>query len=498
MITSMGNIMPNLRSKILRNIFWSFSEQFLSKGTGIVTTLFLAWFLVPEDYALVAMLAVFITLSSALVDAGLGQALIRKLEVTEVELNTVFWANIMLGVCVYLALYLLAPLIAGFYAEPRLIDLIRVVSLSVFFQSMIVVQKAALSRALKFNLQVKVVLPASILSSAIAIIFAYFNYGVWALIYQIVTNSFFLFVFYWLLKLWRPSFTFRLEAIKELWLFARYILMDSWVAIPFKNMYLIVLPKYFALGPVGLYFFAEKIKEALIGLIINSVQVVTYPALAKIQEDQQRLKQGYRKVIAVTTFLMFPMMFFLAALAPVMFEAALPTKWNGAAVYLQLMCLASVMYPLHALNINILQVKGKSNFVLYIGIYKRIINVLVLIYTIQFDILAVITGQIMLSVVHFLPNSYYSSKLINYSIKEQLTDFLPGLILSGLIAGLIYYFQLELYWDPLIELISLSVVAFCMYLVGAYLLKLHAFVLVQELLVEKVTKIRGGHEKYKI
>jgi O-antigen/teichoic acid export membrane protein len=480
--------MPDISKKTINGVLWSFAEKFLSKGVGIVTTLMLAWFLVPEDYALVAMLAVFIALSSALVDAGLGQALIRKLEVSDLELNTVFWTNIVLGLCVYLAVFSLAPLIASFYGEPRLIDLIRVVSLAVFFQSLIVVQKSVLSRALKFKLQAKVVLPSAILSSSIAIFCAFFDYGVWSLTYQILANSVFQFVFFWLLKLWRPSFVFSLDAIKELWAFAKYIVIDSLVSIPFKNMYLIVLSKYFALGPVGLYFFAEKIKEVLIGLIISSVQTVTYPALAQIQEDQARLKQGLRKVIAITTFLMFPMMFFLAALAPVLFEVLLPEKWQGASLYLQLMCLAALLYPLHAINLNILKVKGRSDLVFYVGLFKKVITIAIFIYTLQFGIPEIILGQIIASVINYLPNAYYSSRLIKYPVTEQFSDFLPGLVLSGLIAGLIYFLQLELHWMPVVELISFSVLALCLYVLGAYLLKLHAFELVQELFITKFKK----------
>jgi O-antigen/teichoic acid export membrane protein len=460
-------------------------EQFLSKGIGIITTLALAWYLVPEDYALVAMIFVFIALSSALVDGGLGQGLIRKLDVSDLDLNTVFWTNIGLSIIIYITVFFSAPAIASFYDESRLIDLIRVVSLSVFFQSLIVVQRSVLSRSLQFKLQVKVVLPAAVLSSIIAITFAYFEYGVWALIYQILANSFFQFLFFWLLKLWRPSFEFSIHALEELWSFSKFIVLDSFVAIPFKNMYLIIFPKYFATGPVGLYFFAEKVKEVMIGLIISSVQTVTYPALAQIQEESVRLKQGYRKVIAITTFLMFPFMFFLSVLTPVLFELFLPEKWQGASIYLQLMLLGSVMYPLHALNINILQVKGKSKIVLYIGVYKKAVNVMVLIYTINFGMLAVIIGQVVLSVVHYFPNAYYSSKLINYSIKEQIKDFSPSLILSGSVAGLIYYLQLSFSLLSIIESFSLMFLAVSLYLIGAYTLKLHGFELVKELYMNK-------------
>jgi O-antigen/teichoic acid export membrane protein len=208
--------MSSLKLKVISNVVWNLAEQMFTKGFAIVTTIVLAWFLVPEDYALVAMLTVFISLSTALVDAGLGQALIRQLKVSKLDLNTVFYTNLGLSIFLYFLLYGLAPLIADFYSEERLIDLIRVVSLSIFFQAFIVIQKTVLTRALNFKLQLRAVLPAAILSSILAVLLAYLGYGVWALIFQILFNSVFLAIFYWLLKLWRPSFQFSFLTLKSL------------------------------------------------------------------------------------------------------------------------------------------------------------------------------------------------------------------------------------------------------------------------------------------
>lgn len=477
--------MSSLRDKTFINIIWNFSEQIFSKGFVFLTTVVLAWFLVPEDYALVAMLAVFISLSTVLVDAGLSQALIRQLKVSKLDLNTVFYTNLGLSVFLYFLLYGLAPLIADFYSEERLVELIRVVSLSVFFQAFIVVQKTVLSRALNFKLQLKVVLPAAILSSILAILLAYLGYGVWALIFQILFNSVFLAIFYWLLRMWRPSLQFSFLSLKLLWGFSRFIVIDSLMSVPFKNMYLIVLPKYFAAGPVGLYFLSEKIKEVITMLIIQSVQSVAYPVLSQIQDDNVRLKQGYRKVISAATFLTFPVTFFVATLSPVVLEVFLPEEWFGAVIYLQLMCFALILYPLNSLNLNVLKVKGRSDLVFYVGIYKKLVAISIFAYTVQFGIYEVLVGQIISSLINYIPNAYYSNKLINYSIKEQIQDFLPNMMLSGAIASLIFYLQFSLYFSPIIELFSLMILAAGLYLISAYLLRLHGFELIQDLCMKK-------------
>ncbi|MFT6986928.1 MAG: O-antigen/teichoic acid export membrane protein [Psychromonas sp.] len=473
--------MQNLESKTTSGVFWSFCERFLSKGIGVITTLFLAWFLVPEDYALIAMLAVFISLSSVLVDAGLGQALIRKLEVSELELNTVFYTNLVLSGLIYLICYFAAPLISEFYAEPRLILLIRVVLFSVFLQSLIVIQKTVLVRALNFKDQLKVILPASFGSSLIAIILAYLNFAEWALIFQIIFYQLFLSISYWRLKLWRPSFQFSFTALMGLWRFASYIVFDSMISIPFQNMYLITLPKYFAAGPVGIYFFAQKIKVILIEFIVGAVQSVTYPALSKLQDDNVRLKKSYRTLIKVTTYLIFPMIMFSCALAPLLFEVLLPENWYGAAIYLQLMLIASILYPINSINLNILKVKGRSDLIFYIGVVKKLIIISIFIYTLNFGIIEIIIGQIAASIINYLPNVYFTSRLINYSAKEQLGDFIPVLIISVLIAAGIYWLEPILGINPSIKLILLSLLALFLYVLFTAIFNFQAYNLAKDL-----------------
>jgi len=465
----------------VKNILWNFAEKSLTSGVGVATTLILAWFLAPEDYALIGILAVYIAVSTSLVDAGLGEAIIRKLKVTSLELNTVFWTNLGLSIIIYNLVYFAAPWVASFYLDERLESLIKVVSISIFFQSLIVVQKALLSREHKFRLQVKIVLPAAIISSLISIVVAYLGYGVWALICQIVANSFMLFIFYWIQNIWRPRFEFCIKDLSYLWKFSKYIISDSLISIPFRNMYLIVLPKFFALEPVGLYFYAEKIKDAVIGLFFNSVQNVTYPKLARLQEDRVQLKNEYRKLILATTFLIFPVMILMVVLAPLIFDILLPQKWQGATIYFQLIIMSFILFSLHSINLNILKVMGRSDLVLYVGLYKKIIVITVFVYTLQYDIVEIIIGQIACSVINHIPNTHFSKTLIDYTLKEQFSDFVPNLILSIVCGAFVYVVQSEIKFTPILSLvINLALFIFC-YIFLAKALKFRALGIVASL-----------------
>jgi len=457
------------------SIIWHFIEVFLSKGIHIITTLLLAWFLVPEDYALVAMLTLFIAFSNVIVDAGFSQALLRQKTVTLVHLNTAFSVSLAIAVVVYVCFFITAPWVATFYNAPALTDLLRVVSVTLFLQAFSLIPKNLLQRALAFKVQLKVMFPATLLSAACSILFASMGFGVWALILQIVLQAGFVSIFLYIKQPWSICWQFDRQAFNELWLFSRFIMFDALLSIPFKNIYLIVLPKFFASYLIGLYFMAAKVHEMLTYLLTEAIQNVTYPALAKRQDQPEQLLSGYRQVMNTTTFIMFPVMLFLSALAPLVFAVLLPQKWFDAAQYLQIMAIAGIFYPLAAINLNILKVVGAGRLLFYIGLFKYGLLVVILIFSLQFgEIEIVIWGHIFAAFIGYIPNAWYANKLIGYSIPAQLKDIGGNLLLSGAIAGGLYmivsYVSLGGWW----ELFLLGVSASLVYLGIAWLAKFPA------------------------
>ena len=467
--------MSNFTTKTGISIAWHFLEVLLSKGVHIITTLLLAWFLVPEDYALVAMLALFIAFSNVMVDAGFNQALLRQKAVTSVQLTTAFSVSLGIAFVVYLLFYTCAPLIAQFYAEPRLIELLRVVSLTLFLHAFSLVPRVLLQRELAFKVQLKVMLPATILAALVSLICANIGLGVWALILQIVLQALFACLLLYLKQPWQVRVGFDKLAFAKLWSFSRFIIMDALLSIPFKNIYLIVLPKFFASHLVGLYFMAGKVHEMLTYLLTEAIQNVTYPALAKIRDNPAQLLSGYRQVMNTTTFIMFPAMLFLAALAPLVFDLLFPKKWHESAQYLQIMAIAGVFYPLAAINLNILKVVGAGRLLFYIGLFKHGLLVFILSISLQFGTIEmVIWGHVVAALLGYVPNAWYANKLINYSIPEQLTDVGANLALSGCVASfmywVVYYFQL----DSLLGLLLIVFSGIGLYIGAAWILKLTA------------------------
>lgn len=477
--------MATLREKTLTGVAWNLAEQFAVKGISILVTLLLAYFLSPEDFGLMAMMTVFISIASSLMDSGFRQALIRLPDATQVDFNTAFYANILLGFTSYLILFLAAPLISGFYDETRLTTLIRVAGLVVIINTFQVVQYACLSRVMNFKVQFRAAFPASLISAVIAVGMAYLGFGVWALITQMLISNLIVAIFLWLQNLWRPTLEWSADSLKSMYHFGYKLFLSGLLDTGFKNMYVVVIAKLFTTSIAGLYFFADRIKELLIYQLVGAIQKVTYPALATIQNDKQRLKQGYRKIIAVSGFIIFPLVLFFAALVEPIFHLLLPEKWWSSILYIQLMCIASVLVPIHSVNLNILKVLGRSDLFLGLEIVKKIVAVMIFLLSFRYGVVGILMGQILSSVLAYLPNSYFSKQLVNYPVTEQLRDFLPGLFLAALIAFLLWIAQENLYWIEFIELLVLSSVGLLLYLMLAKLFQIQGFEATYKIFKEK-------------
>jgi len=477
-----------LRKKTITGIIWNFTEQLGRRGISVVITLLLARFLVPSDFGLVAMMAVFLAVAESLMNSGFKQALIRLQDAEQVDFNTAFYANICLGVLSYLLLFLAAPFIAQFYDEPRLIILIRVAGLNILIHAFQVVQSSILSRELNFKVQLQATIPAGIISGIIAVSLAFAGIGVWALIVQMLLATLITTVLLWWLQGWRPTARFSRPSLWGIYNFGYKLFLSGLLDTIFQNLYVIVIAKLFAATVAGHYFFAKKITDVVVSQLVSAVQTVTYPALATFQDDNVRLKAGYRKVIGITTFLLSPAMLLLTAVAEPLFVFLLPEKWHTAVMYLQLMCIANVMYPLHAINVNILQVKGRSDLFLVAEIIKKIIAITILAISYRYGVIGILIGQIVTSVLCYVPNCYFSNKLINYTVREQMADFMPGLALAGAVAIVIYGAGYLLHWPALVKLMIFAVAAGGMYVVGAHVLKLQAYLMAREIIKARMSR----------
>lgn len=428
-----------LKNKTILGVFWNFGEQLLRRGTSVIITLLLAYFLTPNDYGLVAILSLFLALGNALVESGFKQALIRKKNATQIDFSTAFYANIVFSVAALLGLILLAPYIAEYYQTPQLESLILVSSTLFLLNSVHLVPLALMTKNMQFKEILKANFPAALVSGGVAVLLAYLEFGVWALICQMIVFSLCLSVFLWFLCNWRPSLIFSFSSLKEMYLYGFNLFLSSILDVLYKNIFVIVIAKVLSIGAAGLYFFADRIKELLVAQLIASIQVVTFPALAKIQDDIVRLKQAYRNIMLLMTFLVFPVLLLFIVICELLFKIFLPYEWLEAVPYLQLMCLASLIIPLTSVNLNIIKIKGRSDWYLYLEILKKISAGVALFLTYNDGVIAILIGQVISQFLNYYPSVYVSNKLVDYSLYEQAADYFPNLLISILMSILTYY-----------------------------------------------------------
>lgn len=482
------NSTNNLRHKTITGIIWTFLEQIFRVGIQTITTLILAWFLLPEDFGLVAMITVFFAIAHSIMDSGFSQALIRKKEVSQIDYSTAFYTNLVLGFLTYVLLFASADFIASFYNEPGLVVLVRVVGLVVIINSFQLVQVAALTRKLNFKIQFRVTLISSLISSIVAIYMAAMGFGVWSLVAQMLISSFAATVLYWIINKWRPSKDFSTESLNEMFGFGSKLLVSGIIDTAFQNIYVIIIGKLFSAALVGYYFFALRIQQLIITQLTDAVQRVTYPVLSTIQDDNTALKEFYRRIIQVVTYIVFPCLIALAVLAKPLFSLMLKDNWLPAVPFLQLLCIAGLLYPLHAINLNILKVKGRSDLFLYLEIVKKLMIVTIILISVRFGIFGILIGQIVSSVLAYIPNSYFSIKLINYSVSEQFHDFIPTLLLAVTMGLIMHATGLVLPFGDFAYILVIGLGGATFYVLINYLLKMPAQELMLQIIKEQYLK----------
>ena len=411
-------------------MFWSFAERMGAQGIQFVFSIIIARILSPEAYGLIAMPLFFIALAQSFIDNGFASALVRKKVLKEEDLSTAFFFNIGIGSICYIVLFFSSPLIASFYNEPILSKLLKFTALATIFNPLCVVQQAILTRNIDFKTQTVVTLTGAICSGIVGLIMAYSGYGVWALVFQQVGGYLFRTILLWILVKWKPSFMWSHESFRYLWGFGSKMLAVSIMDTVFKNIYPMIIGKMYSAKDLGLYSRAHGFANLPSATLTSMLQRVTFPVLSTIQDEDERLAVNYRKILRLTTWFVFPMMLGLSAIADPLVRILLTDKWAGCIILLQIVCFDMMWYPVHAINLNLLQVKGRSDLFLRLEIVKKFLTILVIIATFKYGVIGLTLGGVFSSLIGLTINTYYTGVLINVGFVRQMRDIIPILISS--------------------------------------------------------------------
>ena len=456
----------SLRHKTIHGVGWSFIDNISNSGITFLVGLVLARLLTPEEYGIMAMIAIFIAISNSIIDSGFSNALIRKTRIERVDYNTVFYFNLTVSILIYVLLHLAAPAISVFFKEPVLLAVIRVIGWVLIINALAIIPRTQFVRNVDFKTQTKVSLISSISSGVIGIGMALGGMGVWSLVGQQLSRQFLNTLFLWVYSKWHPVWEFSTESFKELFGFGSKLLLSGLLNTIYKNIYYIVIGRFYTSAQLGQYTRAEQFNMIFSSNLTSVVQRVSYPVLSSIQEEPERLREAYRKVIKITMLITFACMLGLAAVAKPLILILIGEKWLPAVYFLQIICFSGMLYPLHAINLNILQVKGRSDLFLKLEIIKKTIAVFPILIGIFYGIEYMLWGSVLTSFIAYFLNSHYSADLIRYSTIEQIKDVLPVFAVSLTIAAVMWLFSLldiSVYIQLPIQIIVGLTLAFAVY-----------------------------------
>ncbi|WP_368882757.1 lipopolysaccharide biosynthesis protein [Proteus mirabilis] len=422
--------MSSLKQKTTNGLKWSAIERLTTQGIQVSVMLILGRMLGPTAFGLIGMLAIFIAISQTLVDSGFSNALIRKKIKTESDYATTFYFNIFISFLCYSILYIISPYIAEFYKQPQLEILTKIQGLVVIVNAFSIIQRTKLTINMDFKTQAKTSLFSICLSSILSIYTAYLGFGVWALIIQILSFSIFNTILLNIYFPWFPRKRFSNRSFSYLFGFGSKLLISSLIDTIYNNLYQIIIGKIFSANQLGLYSQANNLSYTPAMSLTGIIQRVTYPMLSQVKNNKVDFDAIYLLTLRLTALIIFPLLIGLGIIAQPFILIVLGEKWSYAATLLSILCIGYMLYPIHAINLNLLQVKGRSDLFLKLEIIKKILVTIILIITVPLGIEAICIGIVIQSYLALLINTYYTGKLTSINIKKQFKNLFPIWIIT--------------------------------------------------------------------
>lgn len=443
------------KNQSIAAFFWASGQQIGTLVLNLTVSILLARILDPVEFGIIGMITIFVSLGTALMNGGLTSSLIRTKEPKDVDYSTVFFTNVAFSVIIYILIFFTAPLMAMFFDMPVLVKVVRVYALSIIIFSFSAVQLAKLTKDLRFKKTMTIQLPSVFFGGVVGIIMALKGYGVWSLVTMYLAQASANSLQLWFRSGWRPKLQYSYTSFKQHFGFGFKLSLSAVLESVYANIYNLVIGKYFSAQQLGYYTRSYTLAQIPVYNLQEVLDRVTYPILAKIQDDDEKLKSTYKRIIQSVLLLILPILILGIILAEPLFSFFLTDKWLPAVPYFRMICVAGIFVPLSKNNLNILKIKGKSGLYLRLGIIEKIIITIGIFFMIPFGIKGLLYFQIVSSLGSFLLNAHYSGKLIKYDLVEQIVDVLKITVLvslTGCINWLLYSYLISEFSDILVIL----------------------------------------------
>ena len=475
------------RESVLRNLIWRFLERCGSQGVSFVVSIILARLLAPEAYGTIALITVFTTILQVFVTSGLGTALIQKKDADILDFSTVFYFSIALCLVLYGLLFLAAPLIASFYEMPELIPLVRVLGLTLVISGVNNIQQSYVSKTMQFKRFFFSTLGGTLFSAVVGIVMAYKGFGVWALVGQSLTNNAANTAILWFTVKWRPKRMFSWLRLKGLFSYGWKLLAAGLLDTCYGKIRQLIIGKVYTSGDLAYYNKADQFPHLVVTNINTSIDSVLLPAMAAEQDQRERVKAMTRRAIRISSYIIWPLMFGLAAIAEPMIRLLLTEKWLPCVFYMRIFCFVYGFQPLQTANLNAIKAMGKSDIFLKLDIIKKAIGLTAMFSTIFISVEVMAYSYLITTVLSAFTNAYPNKKLLRYSFKEQIKDILPSLCLSALMF-VVCFFITKLGLNDLLTITVQIITGAAVYIICSIICKMENFYYLLKILKNIFTK----------
>ena len=424
----------NLKAKTAKGVGWGFADNILGLGITAVANIILARILSPADFGIIGMTAIFMTLSTSLVDSGFTGALTRKKDTVKADFDTVFYFNLAISCLLYAILFFCSPFIARFFREPILVPVIRILGISLIINAFGIVQKIILVRRIDFRTQAWISLVSSFAAAVAAVAMAFYGFGVWSLVVlqvgKLAVNT----ILLWSVSKWHPGLCFSRKSFKDMFSFGSRLLITSIISTIWSEMYSFIIGKMYSSSVLGQYSRADKVKNMVTSNVSSVMQKVSYPVLASIQDEGERQINVYRKILKTTVLISFTAVFGIWAVAGPFIITVFGNQWLPAVDYLRILCFSGLFLPLMMCSANVINADGRSDITLVLEIVKTVMGLIPVVFGIIFSVEALLWSMVGVSFILFVVHAAYVSKVIHYSVGRQLADILPTLCVSIVMA----------------------------------------------------------------
>ena len=421
--------MVGIKQKVVKGIAWTFLEKIATIGARFVVSMVLARLLTPDDYGTVALLGIFLSVAGVLVDSGFGKALIQKKDATDLDFNSVFYLGMLVAFVLYCILFLAAPLIAEFYSLPELTDIFRVLALGIIFNVFSGIQDAELTRRMLFNLSFRITVIINVVSAVVGILLAYMGWGPWALVWSSIISGFCGVIVRWIIIAWRPRLMFSWNAVAGLFNYGWRMALSSLLETLINQITSLIVGKFYSKADLAYVNRGQSIGMLPMDIINSSLLRATFPAMSKMQNNEEKLREAMRRVIRCSSFLVFPLMVGCGCCADEIVYILYGSQWGGSVPYIRLFCFGFALWPIHTANLNALAATGRSDIYLRYSLIKKALTVVSTLAAIPFGVWWMVAiSTLVLGPVSIVINILPNRKLIGYRFRMFISDILPCVV----------------------------------------------------------------------